>query len=26
LSAKAVASPVQTGIKSQAKRVGTTCP
>jgi len=25
-SAKAVASPVQTGIKSQAKRVGTTCP
>lgn len=26
LSAKAVASPVQTGIKSQAKRVGPTCP
>ena len=26
LSAKAVASPVQAGIKSQAKRVGTTCP
>jgi hypothetical protein len=26
LSAKAVASLVQTGIKSQAKRVGTTCP
>jgi hypothetical protein len=26
LSAKAVASPVQTGIKSQAKRVGKTCP
>jgi hypothetical protein len=26
LSAKAVASPVQTGIRSQAKRVGTTCP
>ncbi len=25
-SAKAVASPVQAGIKSQAKRVGTTCP
>ena len=26
VSAKAVASPVQTGIRSQAKRVGTTCP
>ena len=26
VSAKAVASPVQTGIKSQAKRVGATCP
>jgi hypothetical protein len=26
LSARAVASPVQTGIKSQAKRVGATCP
>jgi len=26
ISAKAVASPVQTGIKSQARRVGTTCP
>jgi len=26
LSAAAVAKPVQTGIKSQAKRVGTTCP
>jgi hypothetical protein len=26
LSAKAVASPVQTGITSQAKRVGATCP
>ncbi len=25
-SAKAAASPVQTGIKSQAKRVGATCP
>jgi hypothetical protein len=25
-SAKAVAAPVQTGIKSQAKRVGATCP
>ena len=26
MSAKAVASPVQAGIKSQAERVGTTCP